>query len=175
MADLSGPNLEAGKLDIEARMRTQQIPGRSPHYEELFTSKVAKFVFGILRQLGLSFPFQFIYPPPWAIPFTREGVIQVPPGGTYDLTFRAPRSGYTVLECEVWPMCPLACEYLQIEHWFGSSKNSPDHSLHPGQEAGIWKFRRIFLAHGRAYTTRLINPDPYAHLVVGFEYFGWEL
>lgn len=162
-------HLDEGKLDLEARYRAQAEGGRAPHFEDVYVSKAAKFIFGLLRQLGLAYPHQYVKPPPWATIWKREGVIQVPPCDHYDLSFKAPRKGYTVVECEVWPMDPLCAEQLQIEHWFGESKNSP------GTGWGLWKFGRIYLTNNRAYTTRLINPNCYAHLVVGFEYFGWEL
>jgi hypothetical protein len=164
-----GTHLDEGKLDLEARHRVQAEAGRAPAFEDLYVSKAAKFVFGLLRHLGLAYPHQFVTPPPWATIFKREGVIQVPPCSYYDLTFPAPRKGYKVLECEAWPMCPLACEQLQIEHYFGESKNSP------GTGWGLWKFGRVYLSNNRAYTMRLINPNCYAHLVVGFEFYGWEL
>ncbi len=163
-------------LEFQDRVRSRQDLQRIPRMADFFMSPVVKLVFSILSELGLTWNLQYRFPPPTATKWRREGVIQIPPGETWQFSFKAPERRLVVIDqFDIELVDWIANEYLVVNHYFNDDRNNIDLSMDPGNEIGIWKFDGIILEDGDTYKCTMENTHLYATAVVSIESKGWRL
>jgi len=168
--------LGRSSYDFQQRVRDRQDLQKIPRMSDLFTAPIVKLVFSILSELGLTWNLQYRIAPPTATKWRREGVIQIPPGETWNITFKAPDRRVVVIgDFEVELIDWIANEFLVVKHYFSGDRNNIDLSIVPGTEVGIWKYDGIILEDGDTYRCEMFNSNLYATAVVSIESKGWRL
>lgn len=170
------PSLGRTKQDLLEKIRQRQEFQRIPKMADLYTNPIVKLVFSILHELGLDWNTHYRVAPPYATRWRREGVLQIPPGITQTISFKAKDRGIVVVDnFDVALLDIIANEYLRVTHRFNGSPNAIDLSIVPGSEPGVWKYDGMILEDGDTYAIDLINTNQYATAVVSIESKGWEI
>lgn len=170
------PSLGRTKLDIKTRLQERQSLQKIPKWADLFTNPIVQLVFSILHELGLDWNTHYRIAPPYATKWRREGVLQIAPGTTTCLSWKAKDKGIVCIDqFDLVLLDIIANEDVTLTHEFNGSPNDIDLSIVQKSEAGVWKFDGIILDDGDTYKVCIVNNNQYATAVVSIESKGWEI
>jgi len=177
--------LGSSRQELWKRYADKKLPVKNPSAADLVTDKVEKLVIGLLSELGLDYPLDFVVPPPDAVLAQRQATFVLQPKGfparfgqaCRDITFKARKKGYLVVKrLDIIPEDSVGDENVTVKFLFGNQENSINHQITKGdKEPGHWKFSGFVLADEDELTVRVCNQSTTQDAVVSMEAELWAL